>query len=195
MALDASTAQQLIKKLDDDRNNYLDTLGRAHDLLASALGAAAPGNIPIRLTAETIQRSNTVSTTIESVPIAENFALDDESETEDDKSLFVQQVLPKEEYDEEGLRKHIKEHPWSGGGRAILRDILADANFLPNTSLFPSCQTPAAELPAGEILHIPHYSIFNVGNDGAPMQIRSAANLWPCSREMSIWRHIKAGRR
>jgi hypothetical protein len=187
MALDASTAQQLIKRLDDDRANYLDTLGRAHDLLAQALAAAAPGSIPLRLTAETIHRSNTASANIESVPRDGSFALDDESETEDDESLFVQQVLPKEEYDEEGLRKHIKEHGWSGEGRAILKDILDNVKFLANTALFPPWQ-----MPAGEVLHLPHYSIFDVGNDGAPLQIRNAANLRPCSREMSIWRHIKA---
>ena len=187
MALDANTALLLIKKLDDDRANYLNTLGRAHELLAQALAAAATRNAPTPLTAETIHRNNTATVNVESVPIDESFAQDEESETADDESLFVQQLLPKEEYDEEGLRKHIKEHNWTEGGRAILRDILDDATFHERASLFHSGQWSA-----GDSLHLPHYSIFDVGSDGAPLQIASAANLRPCSREMSIWRNIKA---
>lgn len=187
MALDATTALQLIKKLDDDRANYLNTLGRAHELLAQALAAAAAGNAPTPLTAETIHRNNTATINVESVPIDGSFAQDDESETADDESLFAQQVLPKEEYDEEGLRKHIKEHNWTEAGRAILKDILDDATFHERPSLFHSGQWSA-----GDSLHLPHYSIFDVGNDGAPLQIRYAANLRPGSREMSIWRNIKA---
>lgn len=186
MALDAATAHQLIQKLDDDRANYMDTLGRTHELLAQALAAAAAGNIPIRLTAETIHRNNTAAVNLESIPTNESFALDDESETDDDESLFVQQLLPREEYDEKGLRKHIQEHNWTEGGLAILKDIL-HGYFPERASLFATGQWPAED-----VAHLPHYSIFDVGNDGAPLPIRNAANSPPCSREMAIWRNIKA---
>ena len=188
MALDATTAHQLIKKLDDDRDNYLNTLGRAHELLAQALAAAAAGNSGNHLTAEKIHRNNTATVNVESIATDGSFAPDDESETDDDESLFVQQVLPREEYDEEGLRKHIQEHAWTEGGREILNGLLDDeGNLHEGASLFRSGQWSA-----GDSLHLPHYSIFDVGNDGAPLPVRNAANIGPCSREMSIWRNIKA---
>lgn len=185
MALDAATAQQLIQKLDDDRTNYLNTLGRAHELLAQALAAAATGDPPIRLTAETIRRNDTAAVNLESIPTTDTFTLDDESETDDNESLFVQQLLPREKFDETGLRAHIRDHTWTEGGRAILKDII-DKHFPERASLFAT-----GPCPDEDVVHLPHYSIFDVGNNGAPLQIINAPNLHPCSREMAIWRNIK----
>lgn len=187
MALDTATAHQLIKKLDDDRANYLDTLGRAHELFTRAIAAAAAGNTPTDLTAESINRNHIASLNVESILTEGSFTLDDESETDDNESLFVQQVLPTEEYDEEGLQKHVQEYAWTDAGREILNDLLNDQNFGVGASPFRSGQWSA-----GDTLHLPHYSIFDVGNDGAPLPIRFADSLGPCSREMSIWRNIKA---
>lgn len=187
MALDAATAQQLIQKLDDDRANYLNTLGRAHELLAQALAAAATGSTPIRLTAETIRRNDTAAVHLESIPTGDTFTLDDESETDDNESLFVQQLLPREEFDETGLRKHIQEHDWTEGGRAILKDIM-DEHYPGKVSVFAT-----GHWPPEDVAHLPHYSIFDVANNGAPLQIINAKNLPPCSREMAIWRNIKVG--
>lgn len=185
MALDAATAQQLIQKLDDDRANYLNTLGRAHELLAQALAATATGSAPIRLTAETIRRNDNAAVGLETIPTNENFTLDDESETDDNESLFVQQLLPREEFNEKGLRIHIRKHHWTEEGLAILKDII-DEHFPEKAALFATGQWPAED-----VANLPHYGIFDVGNNGAPMQIINAANLPPCSREMAIWRNIK----
>ena len=185
MALDAATAQQLIQKLDDDRTNYLNTLGRAHELLAQALAAAATGNTSIRLTAETIRRNDTAAVNLESIPTNESFTLDDESVTDDNESLFVQQLLSREEFNDTGLRTHIREHNWTEGGLAILKDII-DNYFPEKAPLFATGQCLAEDLA-----HLPHYSIFDVGSNGAPLQIINATNLPPCSREMAIWRNIK----
>lgn len=185
MALDAATAQQLIQKLDDDRANYLNTLGRAHELLAQALAAATTGNTPLRLTAETIRQNNNAAVGLESIPTNETFELDDESETDDNESLFVQQLLPKEEFSETGLRTHIRKHDWTEEGLAILKDII-DEHFPEKSALFATGQWPAED-----VANLPHYSIFDVANNGAPLPIINAANLPPCSREMAVWRNIK----
>lgn len=185
MALDAATAQQLIQKLDDDRTNYLNTLGRAHELLAHALAATATGSTPVRLTAETIRRNDNAAVGLESIPTNESFTLDDESETDDNESLFVQQLLPREEFDETGLRTHIRRHDWTEEGLAILKDVI-DQHFPEKAALFAS-----GRWPAEDVANLPHYSIFDVGNNGAPLQIINTVNLPPCSREMAIWRNIK----
>lgn len=57
MALDAATAKEMIQKLADDRANYLDTLSRAHDVLAKALEASATGKSPPRLTSDAVRRN------------------------------------------------------------------------------------------------------------------------------------------
>lgn len=188
MALDAATAQQLIQKLDDDRTNYLNTLGRAHELLAQALAASATGSTPVRLTAETIRRNDRAAVGLESIPTNENFTLDDESETDDNESLFVQQLLPREEFTETGLRTHIRKHDWTEEGLVILKDII-DQHFPEKTALFGT-----GRWPAEEVANLPHYSIFDVGNNGAPLQIINAANFPPGSREMAVWRNIKVWR-
>ena len=159
MALDAATAQEMLKQLTDDRTKYFDTLSRAHDVLAQALTAASSGKPPPRLTTEAV-RGNTgaVSATleVESVPKDSGNSIEEDSDTDDDESLFVQQTLPKESYDEEGLRKHIKEYDWTEAGRDILDDIAGKDQVVQRGTIFP---TKAGE--AEDRSHLSHYSIYN----------------------------------
>ena len=57
MALDTTTAQEMLKQLADDRAKYFDTLGRAHHVLAQALTAASAGKPLPRLTTEAVRRN------------------------------------------------------------------------------------------------------------------------------------------
>lgn len=180
MALDAATAQEMVRKLAEDRSNYLNTLNRAHDLLAEALTAAAGGRLPPRL--PTDSDANTIITDVASG----GWSVEDESITDDDESLFVQQPLPQEEYTHEGLRKHIKLHRWTQSGRAILGNLLNNNKFLGQDCLFP-VRLGSVE----DRSHLSHYSIFDVGNDGSPLQRRNASDSRPCSRAMAIWRNLK----
>ena len=162
MALDAATAQDMIKKLAEDRATYLDTISRTHDLLAKVLEIQATGHSPTPLTTERLRRNTgaTLTTTttddIVTVPKDASFSLDDDSETDDDDSLFVQHKLPPELYHEEGLRKHIREYPWTEAGKSILRDVLNNDEVLTRRPLFPSKIGPAEDRS-----HLSHYSIFD----------------------------------
>lgn len=177
MALDASTAQEMIRKLAEDRTNYLDTLTRAHDVLAQALTAAAAGKPPPRLTAETVQKNiNGTTPDVESVQKDSTFSAEDDSDTDDNESLFVQQTLPKESYDEEALRKHISHHQWTDAGRSILGDVLNNPQLFEQQCIFPVMLGAVDDRS-----HLTHYSIFDVGNDGAPLSIRDASDSRPCS--------------
>lgn len=215
MALDAATAQEMLKQLADDRAKYFDTLSRAHDVLAGALSAAASGKPPPRLTTEAVRRntgSEFATPEVESVTKdSGNSVEEEESDTDDDESLFVQQTLPRESYDEEGLRKHIKENDWTEAGREILGNIAGRDQVVQRGTIFPT--------NVGEVedrSHLSHYSIYNgmhqfrlgehfsphkyekcltksspVGNDGAPLRILHTSKA-PMSRALDIWNQIKS---
>ena len=164
MALDAATAQEMIKKLADDQAQYLNTLNRAHEILAQALTAAATGKPAPRLTSEGIRRITTGSTTtkveVESVKKDSKGSIlsaeDDEPSTEDNESLYVSQHLPTQRHDEEGFRKHLKEHDWTDAGKAILHELLQKPHAVKKENIF---LTAPREL--NDRSHFSHYSIFD----------------------------------
>ena len=160
MALDAATAQEMLKQLADDRTKYLETLSRAHNVLAEALSVASSGKPPPRLTTEAVRRNTGAeSATLEVETVSKdagNSIEEEEDNTDDDESLFVQQTLPTEVYDEKGLRKHIKEYDWTEAGRDILGDIAGRDHVVQRGTIFPAT--------TGEVedrSHLSHYSIFN----------------------------------
>lgn len=162
MALDAATAHELIKKLEEDRATYLDTISKTHDLLAKILDVQAIEKPPTPLTTETLRRNTgttlaTITTDdVVTVPKDANFSIDEELDTDDDESLFVQHTLPAKSYDEEGLRKHIRDYAWTEAGRSMLRDILGNDEVLTRRHLFPTQAGPVEDLS-----HLSHYSIFD----------------------------------
>lgn len=162
MALDAATAQDLIKKLAEDRATYLETITRTHDLLAKALEVQATGQVHPPLTTERLRRNTgtTLATTttddIVTAPKDSNFSIEEDTDTDDDESLFVQQTLPPESFHEEGLRKHLREYAWTEAGKRILRDILENEEVLTRRHLFPTQLGPVADRS-----HLSHYSIFD----------------------------------
>lgn len=159
MTLDAATAQEMLKQLADDRQKYFDTLSRAHDVLAQALTATSSGKPPPRLTTEAVRRNTgAFSSTleVESVSKDSGNSIEEDSDTDDDESLFVQRTLPKELYHEEGLRKHIKDYEWTEAGRRILGGTAGRDQVVQRGTIFP---TNVGE--AEDRSHLSHYSIYN----------------------------------
>ncbi|KAI4192388.1 MAG: hypothetical protein LQ346_004337 [Caloplaca aetnensis] len=189
MALDAATAKEMIEKLAEDRSNYLDTLSRAHDVLAKALEASATGKPPPKLTSETVNaavRRNTNHTIdIESLKKSSTFSPED-SDSDDNESMFAQEPLPKEDYDEAGLKKHMREYNWTSSGMKIVGSVLKNKQLHERSTMFPVTLGPVDDRS-----HLSHYSIFDVGKDGAPLEIRRADDK-PVSRAQAIWNNIKA---
>ena len=162
MALDAAAVQDLIKKLEDDKTTYLDTVSRTHDLLARVLEGQAAEGPQTALTNERLRRNTgtTLATTttddVVTVSKDSNFSVDDDSDTDDDEALFVQHSLPAEKFDEEGLRKHIREYTWTEAGKSILRDIVGNNEVLTRRCLFPTRVGPVEDRS-----HLSHYSLFD----------------------------------
>ena len=186
MALDAATAKEMIQKLSEDRANYLDTLSRAHDVLAKALDAAATGKPPPRLTPETVRRNTNATIDVESVKNASSTFSPEDSDTGDDESMFVQQTLPSESFDDEGLKKHIQEYNWTEQGKAILGNVINNKQLLQRSSILPVTLGTQEDRS-----HLSHYSIFDVGNDGAPLEVQRASDK-ETSRAQTIWNLIKS---
>ena len=186
MALDAATAREMIQKLAEDRAAYLDTLSRATDVLTKALEASATGKLPPKLTSEAV-RQTTSNNAVEADSLRKGSTFSPEySETDDDESMFVQTPLEKESYDEAGLRRHIREYNWSPSDQAIVGPVLQNKQLLERTNIFPVTLGPVDDRS-----HLSHYSIFDVGNDGAPLEIRKAAAK-PVSRAQAIWNNLKS---
>ncbi|KAL8978552.1 MAG: hypothetical protein Q9205_005886 [Flavoplaca limonia] len=186
MALDTETAKEMIQKLADDRATYLDTLSRAHDVLARALEASATGKLPPPLTSDAVRRNTVTSTLdIESLKKSSTFSPDD-SDTDDDESLFVQTPLPKESYDGDGFRRHLRAYKWTCPDREIVGSVLDNKQLLQRSAMFPVTLGPVDDRS-----HLSHYSIFDVGKDGAPLQIQRADQK-PVSRAQAIWNSIKS---
>lgn len=159
MALDAATAQEMLKQLADDRTKYFDTLTRAHDVLAQALTAASSGKPSPPLTTEAVRRNTgTLSATLEFESVSKDSgnSIEEDSDSNDDESLFVQQTLPKESYDEKGLRKHIKEYEWTGAGLYILGGVAGRDQVVQRGTIFPTKDGEAEDRS-----HLSHYSIYN----------------------------------
>ena len=157
--LDATTVQDLIKKLEDDRKAHLESINKTHELLKQLLGASTAGSSSIPFTPERSRRytGTTLATTldVESVLKTSTLSTNDESDTDEDEALYVQDPLPSESYDEDGLKKHIREYRWTDAGKKILQGLLDKPDILQRSSIFPS------EFPAEDRSHLSHYTILD----------------------------------
>lgn len=157
--IDAATIQELIRKLDEDRKAHFDSINKTHDLLKQVLGASATGASSTPFTPERSRRytGTTLATTldVESVQKSSTLSLNDDSDTDDDEAFFVQDPLPAESYDEDGLKKHIQEYTWTDAGKCILQGLLGQPEILQRASIFPTLD------PAEDRSHLTHYSIFD----------------------------------
>lgn len=106
---------------------------------------------------------------------------DDESDTDEDEALYVQDLLEPEVFYEEGLRRHLQNHQWTAAGRKILGDILEDKLLLQRKYLLPITPHPT---PVDDRSHLTHYSIF----DGNPPQSAPQPELTIPSSSWNRWR-------
>ena len=157
--LDATTVQDLIKKLEEDRKAHLESINKTHELLKQLLGASTAGSSSIPFTAERSRRytGTTLATTldVESLQKSSTLSANDESETDEDEALYAQDPLPAESYDEDGLKKHIREYSWTDAGKNILQGLLDKPEILQRSSIFPTRD------PAEDRSHLSHYTIYD----------------------------------
>ena len=192
-ALNEETAKELIKKLDV----YTESANKIQELLSRALSSAPArsdnglhlnvGPSLSKLTTEAINRQNTASLEVDSVLRDQgSTACGDDSDDDENSSIFVQTPLQREEYDLEGFRDYLQSYQWPETSMEVLDGVPDDKSILTSPSIFPTQSGEVADRS-----HLCHYSIFDVGTDGAPLPVRPKGGD-DCSRAMAIWNRLKS---
>ena len=157
--LDATTVQDLIKRLEEDRKAHLESINKTHELLKQLIGTSTAGSPSTPITSERSRRytGTTLAATldVESVQKSSTLSANDESDTDEDEALFVQEQLADESYNEDGLKKHICEYNWTDAGKNILESLLDKPETVQRTSIFPTLDL-AEDRP-----QLSHYTILD----------------------------------
>jgi hypothetical protein len=189
MAAGTST-EELLKKLDDQHQAYLETFRLVHEALTKIavpnVAPATPSSPPAAIAPTKRRRRSTMeidgerperkpSTYHSSVLTGES------SESDDDGELYVQTPLPSYRFDHEHLKHHLKSYNFDEYCQKLLQTVITNRRV--NPILFP-------EYPPEEKYHNSHYSVFDVGADGAPLSRREIVTAGS-SIDSAIWQAIQ----
>jgi hypothetical protein len=156
MALDAAAAEELVRKLSADREAYLETLNKSHELLVQLIASygniASPSSQP-RLTSDVFRMVPSNTLDVESVQKGSGFSGDFDTDSDDPHSLSVQDPLSPEEYSEKGFREHLIKYKWPDASAEILRGVLGNNEILGRTPIFPTGQGETKDRS-----HLTHYT-------------------------------------
>jgi len=86
-------------------------------------------------------------------------------------------------YDHENLRDHLKTYKFNEEGETLLETVVMNGRLI-NPSLF-------RDYPPDEKWHNSHYSVFDVGQDGAPLSRREVVQPGTTSIDSAIWQAIQ----
>jgi hypothetical protein len=187
-------AEELLKKLDAERDAYLATLQELHDALTRTIiattptSAAPPTSTPARPVLDRVARLSMSESdckavaTLPSLYKSSIFSGEEEEPSDDSEPLYVQDPLPAVAFDDEHLRAHLKNHGWDDCAKKILEPILTSEGRL--KGLFPMGIRPNED---GS--HYSLYQVFDVGADGAPLPLHS--NMSTTLKGQAMWRIIK----
>lgn len=185
--------EELLKRLDEQHQAYLQTFKLVHEALTQTVVAntgspASPPLQPVGNSATKRRRRSTLevdadrpeprkpSTYHSSVLTGES------DESDEDDELYVQTPLIRYKYEDEDLRNHLQTHKFNEEGQLLLDTIVRDGVIL-HPTLFP-------KYDPDEKFHNSHYTIFDVGKDGAPLS-RYLVVKPGSSIDSSIWQAIQ----
>ena len=179
----AGADEELLKKLDETHRAYLQTFKQVHEALyKSAVSPSAPSRRRRRSTME----PETERPFKPSGREPRSFSTGDSDFSDDDDELYVSKTLAPYKYDEQHLRDHLKKHDFNKQGRKILETVIdQNRRLLHPEKLFP-------HYPPEEKYHNSHYSVFDVGTDGAPVSRRAVVSAGS-TIDSAIWQAIKVG--
>ncbi|ETS86727.1 hypothetical protein PFICI_00555 [Pestalotiopsis fici W106-1] len=197
MVLDGQKLEALLKRLDEQRDAYLESQNLLNQLLEETREAAAsPAQIP--QSSQTSQTSQTASqqdarwrktsTGLDSLVTssASRATGEDSDEEETGEDFFAQTPLEHQEYTQQGLHEHLTSYHWSEEGRKILANVLEDPK-----SLLASNLLPVARGAVPDRSHLSHHQVYDVGTDGAPLALERPEQEQLPSNALRIWHAIK----
>ncbi|KAE8442027.1 hypothetical protein EG329_003928 [Mollisiaceae sp. DMI_Dod_QoI] len=183
--------EELLKRLDEQHQAYLETFRLVHEALSQAVGSNTTPASPASAIAPSKRRTLSVHTTPSDRPSSRDpstfrssILTGESDESDDDGELYVQVPLPSYDFDQEHLRQHLKTHDFTEHGTLLLSSIVRDKRLLHPAALFPT-------YPPDEKWHNSHYSVFDVGPDGAPLSRREIVKDGTTSIDSAIWQAIK----
>lgn len=197
---------QLLRQLDAQRDAYLDAFQKAHEvlaqnLIASATAASANGTSTPTSPRQSVSREqrasrpsigfheahHRISTGISTLQASsQSKATGEESEDDEDENLYVQQPLEHQVFNHDGLRDHLRSYKWTKEGRIILDGIINSPARMQQSTLFPTHSGRAEDRS-----HMSHHQVFDVGPDGAPLQVELPESESGPSNALQIWNTIK----
>ena len=194
------STEELLKNLEEQHQAYLKTFQLVHQALSQAAqGVSAPSASAAAQPAQPTQsapsrrrRRSTLDISNEAPSLHSadrkpstyhSSVLTGESDESDaDDELYVQTPLPKYKFDKEDLRTHLKTYEFNEYGKTLLKPIVQNGRLRDPTALFPKY------LPE-ENWHNSHYSVFDVGRDGAPLNRHEVVEVGS-SIDSAIWQAI-----
>lgn len=193
MSLDAATAQELIRKLNSDRDQYLESVNKTTELLVQAIAASGGTNYnplsrlaPQRPVVDPFRRPTIAALDVESFNQTHStYSADDDSTSEDGDSLYTDQPLQTEKHDIDGLREHISTYQWTRAGKQILHGVIGNLELLKRPAIFPQDLDTSDDRS-----HLSHGTVLDVGEDG--IQYSPVIDNARLSKSMEIWERLKS---
>lgn len=203
-------ASELLKQLDAQRDAYLDTFKQVHELLAQNLASTvSPARKASQATQDTplpepqsprSPRPSFVGGASEREPYArkvsagiatlttssESKGTGEDSDSDDDEALYVSSTLEPQKHDEETLRKHLQSYQWTVQDAKVLETVVDNPARMLQHPLIPNRKGPLADRS-----QFSHCQVFDVGPDGAPLEIEWEHVERESSRAQAIWYAIK----
>ena len=206
-ALSDTAKRELVQQLNADRDAYLTTFNRVHDTLIQSLAGnqntstttVAPSTRPASASIQSsitsalpaavanLRRpigSLSLHQDAESLPPRSIFSSgtgDDDEESDDEGSFFVQQPLPRESSTEEALRLYLKQHAWDEYGKKVLGSLYTQGSYLNRPHLFWNEKTGDKDALLNEASQV-----YDVGEDGSALLFRpSTKNV-----TQAIWQRL-----
>jgi hypothetical protein len=175
----STNTEDLLRRLDEQHKAYLDTFRLVHEALSHNVSTNTKVGSPVSqgkrrrrstLEHDNVERPYPMST----APTHRSF---DSDFSDDDEAFYVQEPLPSYKFDDHHLKQHLKTYKWKEDGRKVLENVDWKGNLFPEV------------LPEGSHHHS-HYSIFDVGTDGAPLSRRDVVSDGS-HIDSAIWQAVK----
>jgi hypothetical protein len=192
----AMNTEELLKKLDADRDAYVATLFQFHEALArtvisSSSAAQTPASPSIRPVFDrgarlSLGESERKATGAGPITYRSSFISgEDDEASDDDQALYVQDLLPSASFDDEHLRSHLKNYRWNDDAKKILEPILTGEGRMRDPHLFLTGQQSIEDRS-----HCSVCQVFDVGSDGAPLPLHSDHALENIPGQ-AMWQYVK----
>ncbi|KAK0908711.1 hypothetical protein LTR91_003939 [Friedmanniomyces endolithicus] len=191
----------LLKQLDAQNDAYQETFRQVHDVLVQQIEARIPAaasvpvtpSLPPQSPRQSVSGNTDRANRARKIPSglatlttsSESKRTGDDSDAEDDESLYVSSTLKPELYTEDSLRTHLQSYKWNPYGAKILETVIDNPARLLQTPLVTRRRGPLDDRS-----HLGHYQVFDVGLDGAPVLLDLTHIEHESSKAHAIWRAI-----